>query len=154
IEAHWFPPVVCRGLWLDRAARHQCRSVLAPRPSSANAPVARRSAGVRSAHQLHGGFDIPPGFRLLAVALLFQSRSFLRSLGDGLVAVRLQQLPGVVLDFGFLHSHGVISCSACDGTTPIARERLTSTPIKICNVYLSTPGRPESAPRRRSRGAG
>src|SRR5262245_48956716 len=55
---------------------------------------------------------MPPGFGLLAVALLFEGRSFLRSLGDGLVAVRFQQLPGVVLDFDFLHSHGVISSSA------------------------------------------
>src|SRR5262249_28759988 len=92
-------------------------------------PVARRSACVRAAHHLDGGFDMPPGLGLLPIALLFEGRCFLRGLGDGLVAVRFQQLPGVVLDFDFVHSHGVISSSACDGTTPITRERLTSTPI-------------------------
>jgi hypothetical protein len=38
---------------------------------------------MRPAHQFYGGFDMPPGFGLLAVALLFEGRSLLRGLGDG-----------------------------------------------------------------------
>ena len=66
------------------------------------------SAFVRPAHQLQGIFDVPPSLGLLAVALLLEGTSFLSGLGNGLVAVRVQQLPRVVLDFDFLHSHGVM----------------------------------------------
>ena len=37
-----------------------------------------------------------------------RAASLLSGLGDGLVAMRFQQLPGVVVDFDFLHSHGVM----------------------------------------------
>jgi hypothetical protein len=71
-------------------------------------PEEAGSACVRPAHQLQGRLDVPPGFGLLALALLFAGTSLLRGLGNGLVAVCFQQLPRVILDFDFLHSHGVM----------------------------------------------
>jgi len=39
---------------------------------------------------------------------LFERESPLSSLGDGLVAMRFQQLPGEVMNVDFLHQHGVM----------------------------------------------
>jgi hypothetical protein len=72
---------------------------------------AAASAFVRPTHQLEGRFDVPPGFGLLAVALLFERRGLLSGLGNGPVAVRFQQLPRVVVNVDFLHSHGVMLLS-------------------------------------------
>jgi hypothetical protein len=45
--------------------------------------------------------------------------------------VCFQQLPRIVLDFDFLHSHGVMLLSLSASGTPIAREkRQPLTPIK------------------------
>src|SRR5262245_45253948 len=86
---------------------------------------------------------MPPGFGFFVLALLFQSTRFLRGLGHGLVAVCLQQLPGVVLNFDFLHSHGVMLLSTdATGTAGRARERQPLTPIKTCKSYLSAVSRP------------
>src|SRR6266496_805772 len=66
------------------------------------------SAEVRSAHHLDCRLDVPPGFGFLIVALLLKARGLLGGLGNGLVAVCLQQLPRVVLYVDLLHPHGVI----------------------------------------------
>jgi hypothetical protein len=55
--------------------------------------------------------------------LLFEGSSLLSGLGDGLVAMRFQQLPGVVVDFDFLHSHGVMLL--CSATEHASRTRAT-----------------------------
>src|SRR5260370_32752044 len=81
------------------------------------------STFVRAAHQLQGGFDVPPNLGLLVIALIFQGTSLLSGLDNGLVAVRFQQLPGVVLDFDFLHSHGVMLLLFGATDASIARER-------------------------------
>src|SRR5262245_6016175 len=95
-----------------RRQRQAGRSTVTPR---GDAPISkacrlwpRLSAFVRPAHQLEGRFDVPPSFGVFAFALLFQGTSLLRGLGNGLVAVCFQQLPSVVVDFAFLHSHGVM----------------------------------------------
>src|SRR5262245_38047352 len=93
-------------------------------------PRAATSAHVRPAHQFQGRLDMPPGFGFFVLALLFKSTRLLRGLGHGLVAVCLQQLPGVVLDFDFLHSHGVMLLSSnATGTAERVRERQPLTPI-------------------------
>src|SRR5919108_34123 len=81
------------------------------------------SAFVRPAHQLQGRFDVPPSFGVFAFALLFQRTSLLSGLGNGLVAVCLQQLPSVVVNFHFLHSHGAMLLSSARLYTPIAHPR-------------------------------
>jgi hypothetical protein len=95
-------------------------------------PEGAASACVRPAHQLQGRLDVPPGFGLFALALLFEGTSLLRGLGNGLVAVCFQQLPRVVLDFDFLHSHGVMLLFFGATGTAGARERQPLTPIKTC----------------------
>src|SRR5262245_11699127 len=94
------------------AATLRCQQILLP--------VGRYSAFVRPAHQLERRFDVPPSFGLFACALLFVVTSFLRSLGNGLLAMCLQELPGVVVDIDFVHPHGAISLSAMQ--TPIAED--------------------------------
>src|SRR5206468_22313 len=81
-----------------------------PRVKSEGGVAGKRyvSTFVRPAHQLQGRFDVPPNLGLLVIALIFEGASLLSGLDNGLVAVRFQQLPGVVLDFDFLHSHGVM----------------------------------------------
>src|SRR5262245_40111231 len=104
---------------------------------------AATSAHVRPAHQFEGRLDVPPGFGFFVLALLFQHTRFLRGLGHGLVAVCLQQLPGVVVDFDFLHSHGVMLLSSnATGTAERAQERQPLTPNKTCKSYLSAVSRP------------
>src|SRR4030095_1811182 len=107
-------------------------------------PVARGpllSAFVRPAHQLEGRFDVPPSFGVFAFALLFQGTSLLRGLGNGLVAVCFQQLPSVVVDFAFLHSHGVMLLFfSAPVHTDRARERRALTPIKTCRRILARRG--------------
>src|SRR5499426_1846485 len=100
------------------------RASLARRRSLASKPrhpSAATSAFVRSAHCLQGRFDVPPRIGLFACALLFAGTSFLRGLGNGLVTVCFQELPGIVVDVDFLHSHGAISTPF--GATGIARSR-------------------------------
>jgi hypothetical protein len=47
-------------------------------------------------------------------------------------------LPGVVLNFDFLHSHGVMLLSTdATGIAGRARERQPLTPNKTCKSYLS-----------------
>jgi hypothetical protein len=60
---------------------------------------------MRPAHRLQRCFDVPPSFGLLAFTFLFESASPLSGLGNGLVAVRFQQLPGEVVNVGFFHHH-------------------------------------------------
>src|SRR5262249_47661644 len=101
----------------------------------------RLSAFVRPAHQLEGRFDVPPSFGVFAFALLFQGTSLLRGLGNGLVAVCFQQLPCVVVDFAFLHSHGVMLLFfSAPLRTDSARARWTLTPIKTCRRILARRG--------------
>src|SRR5262249_34184753 len=92
------------------------------RPPSAISVAAAASAFVRPAHQHKGGFDMPPGFGLFAFTLLFEATSLLSGLGKRLVAVGFKELPGVVVDVDFLHSHGVISTSSARRNTPIAHQ--------------------------------
>src|SRR5262249_46991875 len=66
------------------------------------------SALARPLHQLQGRFDAPPCFGLFLFASLFAGTSLLRGFSDGLVTVRFEQLPRIVLDVDFLHSHGVM----------------------------------------------
>src|SRR5499433_141330 len=101
----------------------------------------RLSGFVRPAHQLEGRFDVPPSFGVFAFALLFQGTSLLRGLGNGLVAVCFQQLPSVVVDFAFLHSHGVMLLFfSAPVHTDSARARWTLTPIKTCRRILARRG--------------
>src|SRR5262245_3828828 len=96
---------------------------------------------MRPAHQLEGRFDVPPSFGVFAFALLFQGTSLLRGLGNGLVAVCFQQLPSVVVDFAFLHSHGVmLLVFSAPPRADRARERWTLTPIKTCRRILACRG--------------
>src|SRR5262249_56964805 len=92
--------------------------------------------------QLEGRLDVPPSFGVFAFALLFQGTSLLRGLGNGLVAVCFQQLPSVVVDFAFLHSHGVMLLSfSAPVHTDRARERRAVTPIKTCRrIFTPPPG--------------
>jgi hypothetical protein len=71
------------------------------------APAA--SALVRPTHELHGVFDMPPGFGQLDLALYFKVDGILGSFRNGLRAVCFQQLPRIVMDFDF--SHGVMLLS-------------------------------------------
>jgi hypothetical protein len=70
--------------------------------------VAATSAFVGAAHQLQRRFNVPPSLGLFGLALLFQCASLLSGLDDGLIAVSIQQLPRVVVNVDFLHSHGVM----------------------------------------------
>jgi len=45
---------------------------------------------VRSTHQLERGLDLPPGFSLFALTLLFQGASLLSGLDNGFVAPGLK----------------------------------------------------------------
>src|SRR5262245_57208731 len=65
-----------------------------------------RSARVRTTHQHQGCLDVSPGFGVLALALFLAGARLLRSLGDGFLAVRVEQLSRVILDFDFSHPHG------------------------------------------------
>src|SRR6516225_12033118 len=106
----------------------------------------RLSAFVWPAHQLEGRFDVPPRFGVFAFALLFQGPSLLRGLGNGLVAMCLQQLPRVVVDFAFLHSHGVMLLVFSAPLTPIARPRTVDVDThQDLQAHLSTSRRQESA---------
>src|SRR6516164_5911744 len=102
----------------------------------------RLSGFVRPAHQLEGRFDVPPSFGVFAFALLFQGTSLLRGLGNRLVAVCFQQLPRVVVDFAFLHSHGVmlLYLQRASPHQSRVRERWTLTPIKTCRRILARRG--------------
>jgi hypothetical protein len=84
--------------------RHRWRSAV----GNAWRSAAVNSTFVRPAHQPHGCFDVPPSLGLLALALLLEVASLLSGFGYGLVTVSFQQLPRIVLDFDFLHSHGVM----------------------------------------------
>src|SRR5262249_42805869 len=98
-------------------------------------------AFVRPAHQLEGRFDVPPTFGVFAFALLFQGTSLLSGLGNGLVAVCFQQLPSVVVDFAFLHFHGVMLLFfSAPAHTQRAQERWTLTPTKTCTCILACRG--------------
>src|SRR5262249_4811789 len=107
----------------------------------------RLSGFVRPAHQLEGRFDVPPSFGVFAFALLFQGTSLLRGLGNGLVAVCFQQLPRVVVDFAFLHSHGVMLLFfSARLSAPIARARRVDVDTyQDLQAHLSTSRRQESA---------
>jgi hypothetical protein len=51
---------------------------------------------------------MPPRFGLVVFTFFFEGESPLSGLGNGAVAVRFQQLPGVVMNVDFLHRHGVM----------------------------------------------
>ena len=69
----------------------------------ASASSAACSTFVRPAHRLQRCLYMPPSIGLLPFPLLFKRASPLSSLGNGPVAVRFQQLPGIVMDVDFLH---------------------------------------------------
>jgi hypothetical protein len=77
-------------------------------PKRHDRPLAAGSTFVRPAHRLQRCFDMPPSCGLLVLTFLFEGESPLSGLGNGPVAVRFQQLPGVVVNVGFLHQHGVM----------------------------------------------
>src|SRR5512132_141044 len=84
---------------------------ISDRVSASGSRVPPRRAGsahVRATHQLQRRFDLPPSLGLFALALLFQGGGLLRGLDNGPVAVGVEQLPCVVVDIYFLHSHGVM----------------------------------------------
>lgn len=66
----------------------------------------RVSALVRAAHELHGLFDMPPGFGEFNLTLGLEVDCVLGSLGNGLRAMGFQKLARIVMDFDF--SHGVM----------------------------------------------
>src|SRR5262249_37037598 len=95
-----------------KARQHYGSSVtgtVTPACQQTSHPSAATSAFVRSAHRLQGRFDVPPSIGLFACALLFEGTGFLRGLGNGFVTVCFQELPGIVVDVDFFHSHGAIS---------------------------------------------
>jgi hypothetical protein len=71
-------------------------------------PLAASLAFVRPTHQLQGRFDVSPNFGLFVSTLLFAGASLLSGLGNCLVTMCLEQLPRVVVDFDFSHSHGIM----------------------------------------------
>jgi hypothetical protein len=71
------------------------------------APAA--SALVRPAHEIHGVFDMPPGFGQLDLAFCLELDGVLGSFRNGLGAMCFQQLPRIIMDFDF--SHGVMLLS-------------------------------------------
>src|SRR5215475_1910834 len=71
------------------------------------APAA--SALVRTAHQLHRVFDMPPGSGQFGLAFCFKLDGVLGSFRNGLGAMCFQQLPRIFVDFDF--SHGVMLLS-------------------------------------------
>ena len=77
-------------------------------PKATNRPLAAGSAFVRPAHRLQRCLDMPPRFGLVVFTFFFEGESPLSGLGNGAVAVRFQQLPGVVMNVDFLHRHGVM----------------------------------------------
>src|ERR1700722_3322751 len=66
---------------------------------------------VRSAHKLHGVFDMPPVFGQFHFALCFEVDGVLGSFRNGFRAVCFQQLSRMVMDFDL--SHGVMLLSFC-----------------------------------------
>jgi hypothetical protein len=60
---------------------------------------------VRPAHELHGVFDMPPGFGQFDIAFRLESYGVLNGFRNGFDAVCFEQLPRIVVDFDF--SHGV-----------------------------------------------
>jgi hypothetical protein len=71
--------------------------------------VSAASALVRPSHKLHGVFDMSPGLRQFDLTFLFARNGLLSGFRYCLGAVRLQQLPRILVDFGF--SHGVVLLS-------------------------------------------
>jgi hypothetical protein len=71
----------------------------------------KTSALVRSAHHLHGVFDVPPGLGLLDFTLRFEGDGLPRGFDDRLRAVCFQKLSRTLVDFDF--SHGVMLLSFC-----------------------------------------
>ena len=69
--------------------------------SSAHAPSA--SAPPRPAHRLERGFDMPPGLSALLILLPLQGDGALRGFGDGAIAMRLDELTGILGDHGLVH---------------------------------------------------
>jgi hypothetical protein len=61
------------------------------------------SALVRPAHNFHGVFDMPPGSGQFHLAPSFKVNGILGGFGNGLRAVRFQQLARVVMNFDFSH---------------------------------------------------
>ena len=86
--------------------RRRHREVLSAGGAARAAPL--NSALVRTAHQLDRRLDVPPGPRLIPVALRLKGERLLRRLGGCPRAMGLEQLARVSVDFGFLHAglHG------------------------------------------------
>src|SRR6516225_5616088 len=82
------------------------------------------SAQVRAAHQLQGSFDVSPGFRLLPFTLLLAVAGLLSSLDDCRIAVRLQQLSRVIVDFHFSNPHDAVLLSFDRRTQRLRLKRL------------------------------
>jgi hypothetical protein len=71
-----------------------------------------RSALMRTAHHLHGGFDVAPFLGLFDVALLFAAHRLLRGLGDRIAAVPFQHLACDVMDLHLPHGNSLLWSSA------------------------------------------
>src|SRR5271166_610351 len=84
-----------------------CALIPDPSPErEKGAPLRRRaipSARDRALHCFQRGFDMPPGFRLLLVVVLFGRDGALSRFGDGAVAVGLHQLPRIFVDRDLVH---------------------------------------------------
>ena len=55
-----------------------------------------RSADVGTAHQFQGGLDVSPGFGFLRFAFVLVEASFSSGLDEGLIAMSLEELSGVL----------------------------------------------------------
>src|SRR5439155_19211866 len=104
------------GFWSTFHLRRRCRTgLIRLNDVRTQARLCRArtaaSALVRPAHKLHGVFDMPPVSGQFEFALCFKVDGVLRSFGNGLRAVRFQQLSRIFMDFDF--SHGVMLLSFC-----------------------------------------
>ena len=66
---------------------------------------------MRAAHQLQGCIDVSPGLSFLPLTLFLAVAGLLSGLDDCRIAVRLQQLSRVIVDFHFFDSHDAVLLS-------------------------------------------
>jgi hypothetical protein len=62
-----------------------------------------------TAHKFQGGLDVSPGFGFLCFAFVLVEASLPHGLGDGLIAMSLEELSGVFADLDLAHPHQSIS---------------------------------------------
>ncbi|MGC1237031.1 MAG: hypothetical protein WA838_20510, partial [Xanthobacteraceae bacterium] len=65
-------------------------------------------ADVRPPHELEHRFNVPPRLGILGLTFFLVAAGPLRGGNDGLLAIGVKQLSGIVVDFDFAHPHDIV----------------------------------------------